>query len=363
MTSLRRILGVGLGMLSLGVIGIGFVGCGPSSTGTNNSGGSGAQAAPGGSLTGGGSSFVRPMMDKWTKEYGKAKKITLQYNSVGSGGGVKGMTDKTMDFGCTDAPLTDEQLKIAKEKNGDVIQVPLVAGAVVPIYNLPEVKEPLKFTGEVLGDIYLDKITMWNDAKIKELNPGVELPATKITSVHRSDPSGTTYIFTDFLAKTNKTWEDEYKAGKTEVAWKAGQGEAKNDGVANFVKGNAGAIGYVELDYALSNKIAFGSVKNKAGKFVLGSAEAVTAALSNLQEIPENLTFNLNNQPGDATYPICGCVWAAMFVKQPADKAKLLKDFFGWAVTDGQAFAGGLNYASLPPTLVDKIKPKLELLK
>jgi phosphate ABC transporter phosphate-binding protein len=314
-------------------------------------------------LNGGGSSFIYPMMSKWTAEYDKLKGAKINYQSIGSGGGIQQMTAKTLDFGCTDAPMNEEQLKKASDIGGDVIHVPLAMGAVVPAYNLNEVKAPLKLTGEVLADIYLGKITKWNDKALQDLNPGVALPAKDIGVVHRSDGSGTTYIWVDYLAKVSPEWKSKVGVG-TSVEWPVGVGQKGNEGIAGQIKRSEGSIGYIELTYALQNGIKFAHVKNKEGMIVEGSLESVTAAATGaLADIPDDLRYSLTNAPGKDSYPISGTVWAVLYVKQPKQTGKAVVDFLRWVTHEGQAYAAELHYARLPRGLVDRLEKKLDMVQ
>ena len=335
-------------LVGLACFGAATLGCGPSGTG----------AKP--RLNGGGSTFVYPMMSKWSAEYDKLKGVEVNYQSIGSGGGIQQMTAKTFDFGCTDGPMNEEQLKKAKEVGGDVIHIPLVMGAVVPAYNLAEVKEPLVFSGPVLADIFLAKIKKWNDKAIQDLNPGVQLPDIDIGVVHRSDGSGTTYIWADYLSKVSPEWKSKVGTG-TSLEWPAGEGAKGNEGVAGRVKATPGALGYIELIYALQNNIEFGKVKNKAGSVVTGSLQSVTAAANNsLTNIPEDLRYSITNADGKDSYPISGTTWAVIYVKQPAGKGKQVVDFLRWCTHDGQKYCEALKYATLPKGLVEKIDKKLD---
>jgi phosphate transport system substrate-binding protein len=339
------------------LLGASSLGCGCSANVPNKEGGADR-------LNGGGSSFVAPMMKKWAGEYHKAHHVEIDYTSSGSGDGVSKMVEQKNDFGCTDAPMNDEQLKQAAAKGGDVMHIPLVMGGVVPIYNLPGVDKPLQFTGPLLAKIFLGKIKNWNDEEIAKLNKGVKLPDDlPITVAHRSDASGTSYIFTDYLSKVSPEWKE--KVGpSTEPRWPVGAGAPKNPGVAGLVKDTKGAIGYVELLYALQEKdIRFGDVENKDGKFVRASPETVTAAATGLTNIPDNLVIDLNNAPGADTYPISGTVYMVFYVKQPKDKAKALKEFIHWITHEGQDMAKELHYARLPQALVERIDKKLEGIK
>jgi phosphate transport system substrate-binding protein len=313
-------------------------------------------------LNGGGSSFVAPMMKKWASEYHKAHGVEIDYTSSGSGDGVTKMVDKKNDFGCTDAPMNQEQLKQAADQGGDVVHIPLVIGGVVPIYNLPGVDKPLKFTGPVLAKIFLGEIKNWKNDDLAELNKGVDLPNLPITVAHRSDASGTSYLFTDYLSKVSPEWKEKVGAS-TEPRWPVGAGAPKNPGVAGLVKDTKGAIGYVELLYALEQGLKYGYVQNKKGKFVQASPETVTAAASGLKDIPDNLVIDLNNADGEETYPISGTVYMVLYVKQPKEKVKPLKDFIHWVTHEGQDMAKELHYARLPQALVERIDKKIEVIK
>jgi phosphate transport system substrate-binding protein len=313
-------------------------------------------------INAGGSTFVYPMMTKWADEYKKAKNVEVNYQSIGSGGGIQQMTAKTFDFGCTDAPMNDEQLKKCKESGGEALHIPLVLGAVVPVYNLKDVKEPLNFTGPVLADIYLGKIKKWNDKALKDLNPDAPLPAQEIVVVHRSDGSGTTYVWTEYLSKVSKEWA---KVGfGTSIEWPVGIGQKGNEGVNGQVSRSDGGIGYVELTYALQNKTKYGRVKNKAGEFVLPERKSIAAAVDNsLKDIPDDLRYSLTDPPGKESYPICGTVWTVLYDKLPAAKGKMTVEFLRWVTHDGQKFCEGLDYVALPKSLVERIEKKLDTIK
>ncbi len=353
---------------------ISLVGVGLLLAGCNNSpvGGTGGaakgdpHAGSGGSvsrLNGGGSTFVYPMMSKWASEYKKAKSIEVNYQSIGSGGGIQQMTAKTVDFGGTDSPMNAEQLKKAKDTGGDVVHIPLVMGAVVPAYNLPEVNEALKFAGPLLADIFLGKVKKWNDPAIQQINPGVTLPNLDIAVVHRSDGSGTTYIWVDYLAKVSGEWKEKVGVA-TSVNWPVGEGAKGNEGVSGRVAKVPGGLGYIELTYALQNKIKYGSVQNRAGTYVEPSLESVTAAAANaLKSVPDDLRYSITNAEGKDSYPISGTVWAVVYVDQPQDKGQAIYDFLYWTTHDGQQFAKALDYASLPAGLVEKLEKKLNLIK
>lgn len=314
-------------------------------------------------LNAGGSTFVYPMMSKWASEYEKVKGVQVNYQSIGSGGGIQQMTAKTFDFGCTDGPMNEEQLQKARETGGEVFHIPLVMGAVVPAYSLSEVNEPLRFSGPVLADIFLGKIKKWNDPALKELNPNASLPDKDIVVVHRSDGSGTTYIWVDYLSKVSPEWKQKVGVG-TSVNWPIGTGQKGNEGVAGQVRRTPGSIGYIELIYATQNDIKFGSVRNKEGAFVTASLESVTAAAENaLSTIPDDLRYSITDASGKDSYPISGTVWAVLYVNQPADKGQAVVDFLRWVTHDGQEFAAELHYARLPKGLIEKLDAKLAQVK
>lgn len=316
-------------------------------------------------LNAGGATFINPMMTKWADEYNKAKSIQVAYGATGSGAGIAQMIEKTIDFGCTDAPMNAEQLKKAKDTHGDVIHVPLAMGAVVPAYNLPEVKgKTLRFSGEILADIFLGKIKKWNDPRLQALQEaGVNLPDKDIAVVHRSDGSGTTYIWVDFLAKSSKEWKDGPGVGTT-VKWPAGVGQKGNDGVTANVKQSAGSIGYVELIYALQNGIEYGAVKNKEGNFILADLKSVTAAAANsLKEIPDDLRYSLTDAAGKDSYPIAGTNWAVVYVDPPSGKGKQIFDYLWWMTHEGQPMCEALHYARLPAELIPLVEKQLNKIK
>jgi len=344
-------------LLSATLIAMATVGC--FSNGGGGTAGGGAKPR----LNAAGSTFVFPMMSKWSSEYDKAKSVEVNYQSIGSGGGIQQMTEKTADFGCTDGPMTEKQLSLAKEKGGDVFHIPLCMGAVVPAYNLDEVKEPLIFSGPVLADIYLAKIKKWNDKAIQDLNPGVKLPDKEIGVVYRSEGSGTTYVWVDYLAKVSPEWKEKVGVS-TSVKWPIGEGAKGNEGVAGRVKSNPGSIGYIELTYALSNNIAFGHVKNKEGVPIKAELKSIQAAADNsLKNIPDDLRYSITDADGKDSYPISGTVWAVIYVNQPSDNGKHVVDFLRWITHDGQELTGPLNYVRLPKGLVERLEKKLDQVK
>jgi len=302
-------------------------------------------------INGAGATFPAPIYTKWFSEYNKLhSNVQINYQPVGSGAGIKQLMSKTVFFGASDGPMTNDQLMAAP----GVMHFPTVLGAVVPIYNVPGLSQPLTFSGPVLADIFLGKITKWNDPAIAKLNAGVNLPATDIAVAHRSDGSGTTYIWADYLAKVSPEWHKKVGVA-TSVQWPTGIAAARNDGVAAIVSQTPGAIGYVELIYALQNKISFGNVINMNGKVVKASVDAVTAAATAAaSKMPADFRVSITNAPGDDVYPISSFTWL-LLEKDPKDKAqsKIMVDFVKWALTDGQKFASELGYAPLPKNVVD----------
>jgi phosphate transport system substrate-binding protein len=302
-------------------------------------------------INGAGATFPNPIYSKWFDEYNKQhNNIQINYQSVGSGAGIRQVQAQTVFFGATDGPMTPDQLLASP---GKILHFPTVLGAVVPVYNIPNVRDELKFSGAVLADIYLGKIAKWNDPAIAKLNPGVTLPATDVTVVHRSDGSGTTYIWVDYLSKTSP--EFLRKVGiNTSVNWPTGVGGKGNEGVAGLVTQTPGSIGYVELIYALQNKISYGPVQNMAGEFVRASVSAVTAAAAEAAaKMPADFRVSITNAPGKGVYPISSFTWLLLY-ESPKDKAqaKAMVDFMKWALTDGQKYCGDLGYAPLPESVV-----------
>jgi phosphate transport system substrate-binding protein len=303
-------------------------------------------------LTGAGSTFDYPIFSKWFAEYAAAHPgVSINYQSIGSGGGIKQVTAGLVDFGASDGPMTDEQLAASKVK---LVHIPVVLGAVVPVFNVPGVQD-VKFSGDVLSDIYLGKITQWNDPRIEKDNPGAHLPDQKIIVVHRSDGSGTTYIFTDYLSKVNSDWALGPGKGAS-PSWPCGVGGKGNEGVAGLVRQLPGAIGYVELIYALQNHITFGAVKNSAGNYLKGSIGGVTEAAATVKQMPADFRVSITNAPGKDAYPISSFSWILAPVKATdAAKGKVLKDLLNWVVTSGESEVSALSYAPLPKTVADKV--------
>jgi phosphate transport system substrate-binding protein len=305
-------------------------------------------------VNGAGATFPNPMYQKWFSEYHKAHPdIQFNYQSIGSGGGIRQVLAQTVDFGASDGPMTDEQLSQAKTK---ILHIPTVMGAVVPAYNVPGVSGELKFTPEVLAGIFLGKITTWNDPAIAKANPGVSLPNQSIIVVHRSDGSGTTYIFTDYLSKVSSEWQNGPGKG-TSVKWPVGLGGKGNEGVAGMIRQMQGGIGYIELIYAVQNKIDYGSVKNAGGAFVKASLESVTAAAASVKSMPADFRVSITNAPGKDAYPISSFTWLLIPEKsKEAAKGKILADFLTWMVDDGQKMTAELTYAPLPENVAAKVK-------
>ncbi len=302
-------------------------------------------------LTGAGSTFDYPIFSKWFAEYSAAHSgVEINYQSIGSGGGIAQVTKGLVDFGASDMPMTDEMLASSKVK---VIHLPVVLGAVMPVFNVPGVNE-LKFSGDVLAGIYLGSISNWNDGRIAKDNPGVKLPDQKIIVVHRSDGSGTSFVWTDYLSKVSKDWADGPGKG-TSPRWPVGVGGKGNEGVAGLVRQLPGAIGYVELIYALQNHMSFGAVKNAAGKWITASIASTTAAASSVKNMPEDFRVSITNAPGADAYPISSFSWiiAPVADPNPANR-KVLKDLLSWIVKSGQGDSAALSYAPLPQNVVDK---------
>ena len=309
-------------------------------------------------LNGAGATFPYPMYSKWFSEYNKLHPdVQINYQSIGSGGGIRQVLNGTVDFGASDGPMTDEQLKEAKTK---ILHIPTVLGADVPAYNVPGVSGELKFTPEALAGIFLGKIQKWNDPAIAQVNPGVNLPNQSIIVIHRSDGSGTTYIFTDYLSKISKEWDATVGKG-TSVKWPVGLGGKGNEGVAGQIRQLQGSIGYVELIYAAENKITYGSVRNAAGNFVKASLDTVTEAAASSPKMPADFRVSITNAPGKTAYPISSFTWLLIPVQaKDPKKGKIIADFLNWMVTDGQKMTSQLSYAPLPANVVEKVKAAIK---
>jgi len=312
-------------------------------------------------INGAGATFPYPMYSKWFSEYHNAHSdIQFNYQSIGSGGGIRQVIAGTVDFGASDGPMTDEQL--SQFKSGKLLHIPTVLGAVVPAYNIPGVTAELKFAPDVLADIFLGKITTWNDPRISKLNPGVNLPGKEIIVVHRSDGSGTTYIFTDYLSKVSSDWKNSVGKG-TSVNWKVGMGGKGNEGVAGYIRNIQGSIGYIELIYALQNKINYGSVRNASGNFVKASLESTTAAAAGAQ-MPADYRVSITNAPGKDAYPIASFTWL-LIPQQSKDqnKGRILREFVEWMATGGQKMTNQLSYAPLPENVAQKLLATAKTIK
>ena len=312
-------------------------------------------------MQGAGSTFVAPLMQRWTTAYQKAHpEVMIDYQSIGSGGGIKGITGKTLEFGASDAPMSKKEIDKA---GGGIINIPVIAGAVVAAYNLPGVSGDLKLKGQILADIFQGKITKWNDPKIAASNPGMQLPDLAITATHRTDGSGTTFLFTSYLSTQSVDFKEKVGAAKS-VEWVGGQAGKGNEGVTQVVQGTPGGIGYVELAYANQNKLSFALVKNKDGEFVKATPESTSlAGDAAAKEMKDSLVVPLWDQPGKGVYPICGLVYVLVYqdlgyVKSEA-KAKALADFLSWATQDGQKMASSLDYAPLNEAIQKKVAETL----
>ncbi len=316
-------------------------------------------------INGAGSTFVYPLFSKWSEEYHKLKPdIEINYQSIGSGGGIQQLIAGTVIIGASDAPLNDEQIETAEKAFGPVLHIPETMGGVVMMYNIPGVKETLKFDGATLADIYLGKITSWDDPRIKELNPGVSFPSTPIIPVHRADGSGTTYIFVDYLSKISPEWKNKVGVS-TSVNWPAGLGAKGSEGVSGQVERTPGAIGYADLIYALQNNISYGDVKNADGVYIHPSLEGVTAAAAAAAKtFPNDLRFSITDAPGKNSYPISSATWLLVFENQLHYKrGKAAIDFIHWVITKGQTMCAGLDYAPIPAQLEKLDMAKLEMVK
>jgi len=315
------------------------------------------------SINGAGATFPNPMYSKWFDEYHKKKPdLQINYQPIGSGGGIKQITEGTVDFGATDGPMNDDQLKAYQDKHGSpVLHFPTVLGADVPTYNIPGVSGELNFTQEALGGIFLGKITKWNDPAIAGPNKGVNLPASDIVVVHRSDGSGTTYIWTDYLSKVSEEWKNKVGKG-TSVNWPVGLGGKGNEGVAGLVKQTPNSMGYVELIYAVQNNMPYGKVRNSSGALVKADLASVTAAAAGAAKtIPDDFRVSITDAPGKTAYPISSFTWLLIPSKfSDATKRDAIKGFVKWMLTDGQTYAEALSYAKLPKEVVAKESKALD---
>jgi phosphate transport system substrate-binding protein len=310
-------------------------------------------------INGAGATFPYPIYSKWFDEYAKVDpSVRFNYQSIGSGGGQKQILAQTVDFGASDGPMSDENLGKAP---GKILHIPTVAGAVVLTYNLPE-NPALKLDADTIAGIFLGQVKKWNDPKLTALNPGTKLPDQEIVVVHRSDGSGTTFIFTDYLGKVSSEWKEKVGTN-TSVNWPAGIGGKGNEGVSGQVKQTPGAIGYVELIYATQNKMPYAEVKNSEGQFVKPTIESVTAAIATAN-IPDDFRFSMTNAPGKDAYPICGATWLLVYEQQKdAAKGKKLVEFLRWAAKDGEKMATDLQYAPLPDSLQKRVLKRIDEIK
>lgn len=316
-------------------------------------------------MTGAGATFPAPIYTKWFNDYQTIGNVQINYQPIGSGGGIKGVTEGTVDFGASDAILSKEQFDAFKSKNEgrDLLTFPTVLGAVVPSYSIPGVTAELNFTGPVLADIFLGKIKKWNDGAIAKLNPGVKLPDLEIVVAHRSDGSGTTFCFTDYLSKVSPEWEKNVGRNAS-VSWPVGLGAAKNDGVAGLLKNQAGALGYVELIFAVKNHLTYGKVQNKAGEFVKADLKSVSAAAAAMKEAAADTQVSITDATGKGVYPISTFTWLLVPNKfKDAEKSAAMKNFLTWAVTKGQDQAESLDYARLPKVIAAKVEKRIALIK
>jgi len=307
-------------------------------------------------INGAGATFPAPIYSKWFDEYHKANGSQINYQPVGSGAGIKQVTDGTVDFGASDGPMNDDQIKAYRSKNGaGILHFPTVLGAVVPTYNIPGISQALNFTPEALSGIFLGRISKWNDPAIASANKDANLPANDIVVIHRSDGSGTTYIWTDYLSKVSGDWKDKVSKG-TSVNWPVGLGGKGNEGVTGLIKQTPNSIGYVELIYAAQNKVLYGTVKNSSGTYVKADLASVTeAAAGSIKTMPEDFRVSITNAPGKTAYPISSFTWLLIPEKfKDTTKRDAMKGFVKWAITDGQGMVENLSYAKLPKEVVEK---------
>lgn len=312
-------------------------------------------------LNGAGATFPYPMYSKWFNEYHtQHPEIEINYQSIGSGGGIRQVTAGTVDFGASDGPMTDEQLAASKAK---ILHLPTVLGSVVPAYNIPGFKGELKFTPDVIAGIYLGKITSWNDPAIAKANPEAKLPNQGIIVVHRSDGSGTTYVWTDYLSKISPEWNTSVGKG-TSVKWPTGLGAKGNEGVAGMIRQMDGAFGYVELIYAVQNNIAYGTVKNASGNFVKANLDSTTAAAASMKAMPADFRVSITNAPGKDSYPIASFTWLLVPAEwKDKGKEKVFVDFLNWMLEKGQSMTAELNYAPLPDSVKQKEREAIKTIK
>lgn len=336
------------------------VACAKDSSSDSTTASSTATSSGGVDLTGAGATFPYPIYSKWFSDYATQSGVKINYQSIGSGGGIRQLSEQTVDFGASDSPMSDEEM--GKAKGGRVLHIPTVLGADVVTYNLPGVTARLKLTPEAIAGIFMGSIKKWNDNRITSLNSGVSLPSSDILVVHRSDGSGTTYIFTDYLTSAVPAWKATVGKGK-EVKWPVGIGAKGNEAVSGQVKQTPGAIGYVELAYARQNNLPIAAVRNQAGQYIVASVPAVTAAAAGaVSSLPENTDYRLSivNAPGAESYPISSFTWLLVYQNQKdATKGKKLVDFLNWALTEGEKSAPSLDYAPLPADMAARVKARI----
>ena len=313
-------------------------------------------------INGAGATFPYPIYSKWFSEYNKLhSNVRINYQSIGSGGGIRQLLERTVFFGASDQPMSDEMLAKAPRP---VLHFPTVLGAVVPVYNIEGVNAPIRFTGPLLADVFLGKVKRWNDPALAKLNPNVKLPASDITVVHRSDGSGTTFVWVDYLSKISPEWKEKVGASSS-VNWPVGVGGKGNEGVAGLVKQTPGSLGYVELVYAVQNRISYGSVQNQAGEFITPDVKSVTASAAGaIATIPKDFRVSITNAPGQAAYPISSFTWILLY-ENPDNRehGRVMVDFMKWALSDGQPMAAEMGYASLPGELVKQELEQLNRIK
>ncbi|MEO6981719.1 MAG: phosphate ABC transporter substrate-binding protein PstS [Edaphobacter sp.] len=346
------------GIVAAMLIAMCMTGCKQSASPT----GSAANTSRAQNLNGAGATFPYPIYSKWFSDYNHLhSNVKINYQSIGSGGGIRQVSEGTVDFGASDGPMSDQQMKEADVK---VMHIPTVLGAVVPVYNIPGVSKDLNFSGDVIAGIYLGTISKWNDSRIAKDNPGANLPDKQILPVYRSDGSGTTYIFTDFLSKVSPDWAA--KVGRnTSVKWPTGIGQKGNEGVAGIVRQSPYSFGYVELIYALQNKMAYGSVRNASGKFLKATTEGVTAAASAAAKtMPSDYRVSITNAPGETSYPISSFTWLLIPTHSAdANKGKAISEFLYWMLDHGEAEAAALGYAPLPETVQEMVRKSIAQIK
>lgn len=346
-------------IVKLALLSLVAIACGKESSNTSNATPASTASATG-NITGAGSSFAYPLYSKWASMYADQIGVKVNYQSIGSSGGIRQLSDGVVDFGATDGPMTDEQT--AKAKGGQVLHIPTALGGVSITYNIPSLTQPLKLSGEILGDIFLGGVTKWNDARIAALNPGVALPNLDILVVHRADGSGTTFILSDYLTSVSSRWQAKVGKGQT-LNWPVGLGGKGSEGVAGQVKQTPGTIGYVELSYAKHNNLPSAEIRNAEGTWVAPSLESVTAAAAGVSAgLPANSDYRISivNAPGKNAYPISSFTWMLVYKTQSDSvKGKQLVDFITWGLTEGQAQAAALDYAPLPAEMVSRLKTDL----